>query len=286
MAAILAIGAGPVALTSDNGAHLTIPLSALTFENGAIKISGWPPYDHAPNDPDGTAFKQLVTDWLGYLVGQQLLKPDTSGAAAPAGPAFLVEAQHAGANGNDIALAISNVNPQVPPSTTTFDLTVDVTDTYKDLTLATIADIIGTSVDGGSKPGLVFLDTSVAPSGKMPAAATVSLTGSPLRAQFADANNQPAVTLGAPGDGGGGTFSAQITVTAADKFDLKVTWSKTLANKTIADHTVAFQYVVKLSKPLGDYGVPKAETITLSGGADPTTATVPPTAATASADPA
>jgi hypothetical protein len=43
---------------------------------------------------------------------------------------------------------------------------------------------------------------------------------------------------------------------------------------------------VKLSKPLGDYGVPKAETITLSGGADPTTATVPPTAATASADPA
>ena len=40
MAAIQAIGTGPVALTSENGAHLTIPLSALTIDNGVVKVSG------------------------------------------------------------------------------------------------------------------------------------------------------------------------------------------------------------------------------------------------------
>src|SRR5439155_1441718 len=84
-----------------------------------------------------------------------------------------------------------------------------------------------------------------------------------------------AFTLGAPPDGGGGTFNVEVAVTAADKFDLKVTWLKTLANKTLLDHAAAFQYIVSISKPPGGYGVPQEATITLSDGDDPGTVPMP-----------
>lgn len=270
MVAIRAIGTGPVAFTDGNGAHQLVPLSAIAFDNGAITVSG---------------VSADVAKWVGYLAGQQLLTADTSGAAAPAGPAFLVEAQHPGAAGNSIALKISGVTAQAPPATSTFTLEIDVAYTVPSLKVGTIVATIGTSVDRGNQPGLLFLATAVAPSGQMPTAAVVSVTGSPPRAQFMDAANNPAVTLEAPGDGGGaGTFTAEIVVTGLDTFDLKVKWSKSVTNKTVADHASAFQYVVKISQPPGGYGVPKAETFTLAGGADATS--VSPTPAKASADPA
>ena len=283
MAGIPVIGDGPVAITTKDGAHMTIPLGALSLDsNNQIVVGTWPPYSDLGSDP---AFKASVDGWLKFLVGQGELKPATSGAKAPAGPAFLVEATHVGATGNDIKLKISHVNPQVPPDTTTLDLEVSVVNTYTGLTLATIADTIGTSDGGGSKPGLVFLAAPAPPLAHMPDAGVVHMTGLPPHADVMSGTDL-AFTLGARPDGGGGTFDVEVTVHLPDTFDLKVTWTKPIANKTLLQHAAQFAYIVNIIKPPGGFGVPDEVTVTLSDGANPGTVSVPPKPAKASAPPA
>jgi hypothetical protein len=268
MSRIPVIGTGPVPVTT-NGAHKTIPLGALTFDanNNISFADDWPPGD---TKADQATKQAAAMAWLNFLVQDAQLAPAATGATGKT-PAFLIEATHAGAAGNAITLTISDVMPQLPLETMTFDLEIDIVNTYAGLTLATIAGTIGTTAGSGSRPGLVFLG-SAAPPTKLPDGVgnPMHVTGTP---PHADVKNGPdvAFTLDAPGDGGGaGTFDVEVSAPAADhSFDLKVTWKKKVVGKTLGDHAMAFGYVVEITKPLGGYAVPAAGTITLSGGADP-----------------
>src|SRR5262249_50604186 len=148
------LGTGPVAITTANAQHRTIPLGALTSDGTSVSLVGWPP---AGSPDDTPAIKTAAGAWANYLLAQGTLQTDTATTSAPAGPAFLVAAAHPGTSGNTITLGLSNVTKRNPPSATTLDIAVTVTDTYAGLSLATIADVIGTAVDGGSKPGLIHL---------------------------------------------------------------------------------------------------------------------------------
>jgi hypothetical protein len=263
------LGTGPVAVTTSNGAHAIIPLNLVTYDpaTGNAVITGWTP-------PAGITV-QKATDWATYLLKEEEFRADTAPAAAPAppGPAFLAEAVHPGREShNKITLTVTNAPaPANPPSATSYQLDVTVENTYTGLTQATLADVIGTAVDGGSMPGLVHL---VAPPTLMPDDnQTVNFsTSTPARATLVGAGPADAFVLEAPGDGGGATqFNAVVSGVAGSAFDLKITWKKSNTG-TAASHATAFAYVLNISKPAGgDYRAPPAGTnsYALTGGGDP-----------------
>jgi len=270
MASVL--GTGPVAITTDNATHLTVPLSALSYDGSVVAIAGWPP---AGSPPDALS---KAKDWVAYLFNENELQAYTPVGKAPLGPAFLVEASHPGTSGNTIQLVISAVVPLNPPNMTTCDIAVTAVDVYTGLTLATLADVIGTTEDGGTMPGLIHLASAA---GSMPKAQKVPFsTVAPAQAKLA-ATSGDAFTLEAPGDGGGATqFDVEVTNATATQFDLTVTWKKAGTGKTLAEHATAFAYLLKITAPPGGYGVPVAGTYTLHGGTNPSSTPAPASPAT------
>src|ERR1700752_65022 len=152
MASVL--GTGPVAFTSKGGAHVTIALSALTSNpDGTTTIANWPAANSPQNNADDI---KSANDWIAYLFAQDVLKVATAPTVAPPGDAFLVEAVHPGELGNHtITLKITNSNPVVPASATSFSLEVVLENPYTGLTLETIADRLGTAVDQGDDTALL-----------------------------------------------------------------------------------------------------------------------------------
>jgi hypothetical protein len=234
MASVL--GNGPLGFTTSNGAHVIVPLGAISFDAKQIVIdNGWAP-------PSGMTAKD-AKDWASYLLDQGELAIDAASVTAPTppGPAFLVAAVHPGDTSHSaITLTVANANPVPanPPSTTSYKLDVVFESTYSGLTLETIAEVIGTSVDGGSQPGLVHLGSPPAsPLSRMPDdAQTVDFVqdGAVRHAKFVGTGND-AFLLEAPGDGGGAAlFNAVVTVTSPTSFDLKVTWQKSNTGNTAA----------------------------------------------------
>ena len=250
-------GAGPLTITTVNAQHRTIPLGALTYDGTNFSFVG---------GPDDEAERKAALLWAEYL------KKEGNLQIAGSGPAFLVTAAHPGTSGNAIKLDLSNVNVTEgkPPSATTLDVTVTVTNTYVGLSLATVADVIGASVDGGEKPGLIHL-ASKPPLDKMPDAQTASfkLAGAIMQAEVKK-DGETAFLLEAPGDvGGADKFDVTVANVAASKFDLVVTWKKTVAGETLDKHVAAFAYVLAITKPPEGFGNPAAGQITLQDGADP-----------------
>jgi hypothetical protein len=196
----------------------------------------------------------------------------------------LVEAVHPGTSGNTIEFILSNVTPANPPNMTTLNIAVTVTDTYPGVSLADIADTIGTAVDGGSKPGLIHLVTPPPPPAltQMPddgQTVAFAAAASTMQATLVGGATD-AFTLEAPGDGGGASqFDVAVTNATATTFDLTVTWKKTVTNKTLAEHATAFAYVLNITAPPAGYGVPVEDTYTLHDGHDPTTTPTPATPA-------
>src|SRR3954469_588874 len=161
------LGTGPLGYTTSSGAHAIIPLGKITFDSKQIVLdAGWTP-------PPGMTV-QNAKDWASYLLDQEVLTVDAAAVAAPTlpGPAFVVEAVHPGDSAhNVVTLKITNPHsePANPPGATSYTLDVVVVSTYHGLTLKTIADQIGTSVDGGIQPGLVHLGSPpVLPLTQMP----------------------------------------------------------------------------------------------------------------------
>lgn len=268
------LGTGPVAITTAQGAHLTIPLSALSYDGSAITITGWPPVPGAQ-------------DWVDYLFAEGQLLPFTPVGKAPPGNAFLVEATHPGLFSNAITLTISNVKPLNPPNMTTMDILVSVENDYPGLTKASLGEKIGTAAGGGSEPGLIYLSSADPPADLPDKSPTpVAMTGTPAHADIAGGGGT-AFTLGGVADIGADiTYTVEVPAApVGDAFDLKVVWSKSVANKTLADHAPLFASIIKITAPPGGFGVPKADTYTLQNGADagstptpaaPGTATIPP----------
>jgi hypothetical protein len=278
------LGTGPVAITTATGAHLTIPLSALTYDGSAITFTGWPP---AGSPIDTAANKTAAKNWVGYLFGQGELIADTPGGTALPGPAFLVEATEPGFLGNGIAFTISDVGaPANPPAVTTMTLEVTVVNDYPGLTPATIANTIGTTAGGGSKPGLVHVvpGTIQMPDATPSPIAFVAIPGAPPQPLQASVpgSGGTAFVLEAPPDGGAGKFEATVTLPATPDgtFDLNITWHKK-ATDTLANLPGLFAYVVKITAPPGGFAVPAVDssthiaTILFNGGTDPANVTSP-----------
>lgn len=254
MTAVSVLGSGPVAITSADGSHLTVPLNALKYDGGAVTVSNWPPppkVDHGEN--------ALAAAWATYMVNQGELSPDNS-VPLLSGPAFYVEAVVPGSLGDSITLTISNVKPATPAAMTTLDLDVDITDIYLLQTTAGLKGTIGIAPGGGSEPGLVYAIDGSSPLSDLPKKATASMKGTPSQAVFKDAGGTTVLTLAAPSDGGADIFDASIDgvtpLPAPGTFTLSTHWKKTVAGKTLADMAVAFAAVIKITAPPGDFGIP------------------------------
>jgi hypothetical protein len=267
MAGIPVIGTGPIAFTI-NGAHLTIPLGALSLVNGSIAAGAWPPYAAAD-----AAGKAAIDTWLGYLLKQQEL---TAAAVAPPGPSFTLKAANPGSSGDAITVKITHVTVGDPKSDTEIDAEVSVTNVYADLKPETIADILGTAPGAGSHPGLVYVKSIASPP-TMPGDLATTALGNPPSVDVKDAAAAAtSFTLAAPGDGGHpDTFDAKIDVNAAKTaFTLTINWKKTKATVKLSGFNAEFGYVVACLPPPGGFSSdPVVGTIKLSGGTDPSTST-------------
>jgi hypothetical protein len=271
MAGIPVVGTGPIALTKD-GAHLTIPLDALRFEDGAIKADKWPLYSGA---------KDIVDPLLKYLVSQEVL----TSATVTVAPAFTLEAAQPGTSGNNITVKIDTVTTGNPKSNTEIKAEATITKTWSGLTPDTVATRIGNSPGAG----LVYVK-STGDLTKTPAPFDGSLLdagGALIDLPVKDgpaADAATVFTLAAPADSGSPTILSVKLVAdpppppdpdadpQADPppppFTLTVTWEKTATVK-LSEFNAQFGHVVTCKPPNGGFvSDPVTATTPLSGGTD------------------
>lgn len=272
MATIPVVGNGPFEFTDANGKQVSIPLSALQFENGNLEVD---PSTQFAKLPDLVA---IVNPLLRYLSSQQLIVP----AVAPSPkPAMVITAADPGSAGNNITIQIK-VTPDasLDPTKANFNVTVTETDTYKGVSAANIEATLGSSKVAGTQPGLVRVNTVKDLTG-IPAPADYPLTGGGpgTRAKVDVKDKTPAVilTLEAKKEGSEGA-RAIVTISNVDNgkktFDVKVTWTNNVKGLTLGtiQNLAAFGYEISVSPPpSGVFSVP-VDTgnapIPLSGGAD------------------
>lgn len=288
MSESVALGSGPITLTAQqDGRLLLIPLSALTFDaNGIIQVTNWPLYN---------AYKADVDHWLGYLVSIGALTP---GATPPPKPAMIIQAADPGGAGNSIQVAFSKITPDPGDPTnaakTTFDATINETDTYPGLSIdpaspSFITSVLGTQTVIGTRPGLVHVLDAVPPA--PPAQLALPLAGTyPLGGGTASKKSSAAVINN---DSSGNSFQVEAkkngldgnntTVTicnvdpTAKTFTLVATWTQpTITGIKLADlpgKLTGTGYEITVKPPDGgDFAIPAPGTIGLSGGADAVTA--------------
>jgi hypothetical protein len=251
---------GPVELLAGTQ-QISLPLTALYFEDGELKAAG----------PLYTAHQADVDTWLQYLSDQGLI---TAAATPPPKQALLITAKNTGSQGNDIRIALSNVRQDPSDATKQiFDATLTQTDQYSGLTKDAIKAVLGAtaSFTDGSRPGLVYVSSAGTPD--VPKAGTYA------------PNNTFVVKV--PKDGGGNAFeltyrvqdsAATATVEIADvstdegTFSLVATWAKTAAGIHVTALGTSFSDHIAVTKPEGgaatDGDVPAPGTVVLAGGAD------------------
>lgn len=271
------LGSGPIGFTDANGNQKFIPLSALDFVNGEVKADKWPFYK---------ANKSLVDALLKDLVAGGFL---ISGTSAPSTPAMLLEAAISGNLGNQIQVNFSNiVVDSSTPANSTFDCSITAKDTYTDLSLDSnsssfVKKVLGTETTAGSLPSLVRVKDAGTLS--LPKSGSYVLAGGGDAAKASKAiDSDPsgtAFTLEAWNNGSDGQY---ITATvsqvdaAAKTFTLVVEWKQpTIQGIKVADLPNKLSgngLVLKVSQPKGgNFAIPAAGTIILSGGADAKAAT-------------
>lgn len=261
------VSSGPIEITDSLGKQVLIPLTALYFDSsGKIKAEQWPAYTANP------ALQAPVDQWLAYLVKQGLITPGNIPAPKPA---FQVEAKDPGSNGNTITVQISKVTADlVTPGNSTADVTVTETNTYSNLSPATILGVIGKVANTGSRPGLVFCSTI--PPAMPPAAISGNLAGSPPVFDVGGAftlqgkEDVPAAPLT--------TITIQDVDAGTQTFTLIATWTKTVKAVAMSALDTQFGYVIHVSGAVT--APPAAGTITLTGGADAMTVKATKAAAT------
>ncbi len=279
MAATPVVGTGPVTFTdASSGQQFCVPLTALGFDDGKIASTAWA-------GPAGFTTEQraLLDAYLGRLVSAGALVP---GESPPPAAAMVFKAKQAGASGNRIQIAISNVRESPPGSgTILFDLAIIQTDAYAGLSVDSasarhVKAVLGTETKAGTDAGLAR--TRDADDVKLlPKNGAYSFTGgsdTDRSAAAIDANDGSgtAYTLDAWAAGASGDLT-KVTVSNAGPatdpkaFDLQVVWTQSFAalKTSTIDATLARNFLVEVSKPAGaEYAVPSPGTILLSGGAD------------------
>lgn len=285
------LGNGPFEYTDPNsGKQISIPLSALFFDptkNNQLSINSkdWP-------DPSTTTITvpPFVASMLASLAAEQLVVPVP--VASPK-PAMVLTATDTGSTGNGIKVTITTT-PNLDPTKTAINIKVEETDTYTGLTLATIAQVLGTDKAVGSTPGLVHVvQGTLAASGLPGAVAKQAFTlpappppppppGPSARSVVNNNAKTPApwVTLEAkrPGPDGAVTVVTIANVnTTANTFDLTASWTKSVTGITLATLQTSLANlgydVIGAAPPSGIFSVPAAGVVQLTGGTDGSSAT-------------
>jgi len=258
---------GPIGFTdSRSGGQLSIPGSAIYFDNtGAVKADQWPLY---------VANQVIIDAWLPYLAQRGVILPAPT---APSAPAMVIKAKAPGSSGNFIQIGFSNIRPDPNHSgVDIFDVTVTETNTYTLLTPSTIKEILGTAPSTGKQPGLVYVSSAGDP--KLPKAGEYTLSGDPATRDIdKNAGTDAAFTVNAKSSGDDGART-KVTIKDVDSnantFTLVATWTKTVEGIEVKVVEINFAYELTVSPPEGSttLAVPAPGTITLSGGADTTSA--------------
>ena len=272
------IGNGPLTFTDSNGKQVSIPLSALQFDpSGSLVLN--PKY---PQDPEWQSNAGLIQKLLTYLASNQLI---VQPPAAALKPAIVLQASDPLGAGNKIEVDITVGAPNTDPTLTPFTLAVTETDTYKDLTVDTIAQILGkvsgSTPTAGSQPGLVLVEGDGPyllpdPVNNIPLES--GATGAVSFHEF-KAGSSIALKLVAKRKGDDGNLTMVSITRGSDPktFGLNCTWTKSqsFTLKTLptpqAQSSYALDYVLTLNLPnsriysLPDSTIPKYP---LSGGAN------------------
>jgi hypothetical protein len=267
-----ALANGPVTFTDNAGRQVLVPNSAIYFDaGGKIQADKWPLY---------AANKALLDPWLNYLARSGAIVPDTT---APPKVAMVIKAADAGAAGNNIQVAFSNVQADANnPGNSKMDVTVTERNTYQGLKLNTIKSVIGTDTTQGSQPGLVHLKGAADPT-DLPKEGDYQLQGG-------DDATPKAASKGVTKDAGGGdafTLEAKrpgqdsnnivVTVKDLDKtagtFTLVAVYKRSSAAIKVSDFPAAsptgYAYELAVTPPSGGaLSAPAPGTVTLSGGSD------------------
>jgi hypothetical protein len=236
-------------------------MSSIFFDDGVLVTTY----------PTDASTGKLVA-WLEY---QRTLGAIVATATPPTPPAFFVEAANAGAYGNRIEVVTAASSTKVGA----LDVTVSATDSYGDVKVAGLADLLGTSGHPGTQPGILHVADAPAGAAK-PKQGTVAKAGAADEWVLAGAATGPAVKL-APRITGADFEAGDVVVSIEDgdddKFTLVVTWSATAAGVLPAGFAAAFSafaFLVTVSQPSGPpFPVPRAGTVSLTGGSEQRAAT-------------
>jgi len=263
MARVDAVGDGPVVFGAKDGTRIEVPLAMIKFDNGQILTT-------RGNDANSAD----LLKWLQYLAMESRLTPGPAPAVAPA---IVFTAANAGGPGNKIQITVT------AKTATTVDIVVTSTDRYAGLTRDTLNAMLGTTTQAGTNPGLLRVKTN--PGGAPPAAnpkvpedtpptvpPTWTIAGTGATAAVLEPSYQ--------GTGVTPIAAADVTVSLSDitagqpTFTLTVVWTKTIADVAKTDLPNPAKLATPLaalvvpSPPPSGYALPRAGTITLSGGSE------------------
>jgi len=273
MSSTIALGSGPIAFTTKGGQALLIPLTAISFENGAVKLSAT--YSN---------YQAELQPWLNYLAKQKTI---TAGEIAPPQPALIIKATDPGITGNNIQIEFKNITPDLADSSnlekTTFDAIVTEKETYTlsfdENSPIFIKKILGTDTLSGSN--LVHIKDTDTPSQPQPGTYTLE-NGNATTKATKPVDGDPsgiAFNLEAKkvGEDGNNTVASISGVDAAAKtFVMAIAWTKTIAAIKLAELPAKLEgtekYIITVTKPDGSLSnftlIPSAGLFTLNGGAD------------------
>ncbi|HEU4730882.1 MAG TPA: hypothetical protein VFT22_23465 [Kofleriaceae bacterium] len=261
------LGKGPISFfIAATRSQVSIPLSALIFEDGTLKVSS------SAARPDLVALPGLSA-WLDYLASQGFV---TAAPTIPAPQAIVFQAVDPGVTGNDVSVEIV-----YPAASHTYTAKVTKTDRYTGLTRTNLAGILGTS-GPGTQPGLVRVKDASAftAPGNATASPDPSATVGPTDQATIDfdfgGGNTLALAASRPGaDGKKLTVAIEVTDAASGTFSVTAIWTTTITIDTTALPSawatayLAAGYVLTVGPPAsGTLGLPAAGVYVLSGGAD------------------
>jgi hypothetical protein len=145
-----AVGEGPVAFIDDEGRQLSIPLSAIYFEDGAVRSH--------------VSASDSLTNWLNYLVARGQLVP---GPTPSADQAMTVTATTAGVTGNGITVDVREIGSAA------VEITVTESHVYEGLTFDSHSEHFVETVLGSAE-GLVRATAVTAADTDVPARGLVA----------------------------------------------------------------------------------------------------------------
>jgi len=260
MSTAIAVASGPVSFFTGSGTQVSIPIAALLFDAGKIKLSD----TYGGPNPAG------LQGWLNYLASAGVIVP---GKTAPPAAAIVFTAAAAGSTGNDVQVEIAYT------SASAYTIKADKIDIYPGLTPASIGAVLGTSAALGSRPGLVRVaDASsfIAPQdGTHPLLGGDAATRASALIDFAAGNTLTleASSVGADGNSINLVFSNSDAT--AHTFTLTASWSKTVTIDATLDGAAqvaaiaaGLGFVLTAAVPSGGFSLPQAGSFTLSGGSD------------------